>query len=72
MEEMEIGLNNPAIAIGQISTASDIVDDELLHEISLKSGEEGQSAARSIDNISRFVFPLSCLIFNVAFFAYYL
>ena len=72
MQEREIGLDNMSDATGQISTECDNVDNELHHEIPSAPVKEGLSAAHSIDKMSRIILPVSCLIFNIAFFTHYL
>ena len=71
MQESEIGLNNMEESTGQISEAIKSTGDKLSQEIPSLSVQDGQPPAYSIDKISRIILPVSCLVFNATFFAYY-
>ena len=67
MQEAELGLDITEKGIGEISTASKRVDDDPHYEILSARKDQGQSAANSIDKISRIILPVSCLAFNITF-----
>ena len=71
MQESEIGLNNMEESTEQISEAIKSTGDKLSQEIPSLSVQDGQRPAYSIDKISRIILPVSCLVFNATFFAYY-